>query len=506
MALHESSVNFQNLIRDLADMYPLEVPEVVVIELVANALDAGATRISLDYQPNKKVLTVADNGTGMSEKQFDEYHDFAAGLKTRGSGIGFAGVGAKISFNIANRVVTKTRSSTFDGGSNWFLKSKKKLIWEDIDTSDLDSVGTKVEVHFGKDIPEYSKSNKLINMLRRNYLPLFDRKFLELYSQLGFYSENLCFVVNGKSIKAAEVDSELALEKKKEIFPLGRGKNLIGYGFLGLSSIEYPLEPNICGVLLCTHGKVIKQDLFNQFPGSLGPQLIGLVEIPGFIDFLTTSKTDFFRGRGRNKKFESIYGPVREEFKEWLSELGVKTTEISETDDARKLENELKKILEDVPELSEFFGFRHPSSVLSHNDTGQAAEMAEGIDVAFPNGIGVKGNENGLVDEGEEPGNSLAEKEDGIERAKPISRSSRRGPKISFAKAPEKTEIAWVDGNSVIINSAHPSYMKASADNLAKRVFCLFAIGSAVQRFLSDPDSSLDTTFVDRLMAAWGSK
>lgn len=51
MPEHESSVNYQHLIRDLADMYPFEVSEVVVVELVANALDSGATRISIDYNP-----------------------------------------------------------------------------------------------------------------------------------------------------------------------------------------------------------------------------------------------------------------------------------------------------------------------------------------------------------------------------------------------------------------------------------------------------------------------
>jgi hypothetical protein len=43
MPLHESNVNFRNLIRDLTDMYIYDVAEVVIIELVVNALDAGAT-------------------------------------------------------------------------------------------------------------------------------------------------------------------------------------------------------------------------------------------------------------------------------------------------------------------------------------------------------------------------------------------------------------------------------------------------------------------------------
>ena len=37
MAVHESSVNFQNLIRDLAEMYPFDISEVVVVELLIPA-------------------------------------------------------------------------------------------------------------------------------------------------------------------------------------------------------------------------------------------------------------------------------------------------------------------------------------------------------------------------------------------------------------------------------------------------------------------------------------
>ena len=125
MSIHESSVNFQNLIKDLAEIYPYDVDEVVLVELIANALDAKARKISIEFDREKKTLVVADDGKGMNADDFEEYHDFAAGLKTRGTGIGFAGVGAKISFNIANKVVTETYSQLFRGGSNWYLQSKR---------------------------------------------------------------------------------------------------------------------------------------------------------------------------------------------------------------------------------------------------------------------------------------------------------------------------------------------------------------------------------------------
>jgi len=238
MAIHESSVNYQNLIRDLADMYPFDVAEVVLVELIANSLDAKPTRISIDFDPHTKVLIVTDDGKGMTASELDQYHDFAAGLKTRGTGIGFAGVGAKVSFNIATRVITETRSKTFAGGSNWYLQSKKKLVWEDIQPIHLHGYGTRVEVRFTSNaMLPYFSTEDLIKLLKRHYLPLLDTKYLDLYELLGYYSSNLGFVINGQIINPGKLTEDFALEKVREFYPQKAGKR-IGYGILGLAPSE----------------------------------------------------------------------------------------------------------------------------------------------------------------------------------------------------------------------------------------------------------------------------
>ena len=290
MAMHESSVNFENLIKDLADMYPFDVGTVVLIELVANSLDSKATSIKINFDSAGNTLTVCDNGTGMTANSFDQYHDFAAGLKTRGMGIGFAGVGAKISFNIATRVVTETRSDSFNGGSNWYLQAKKKLVWEEITPLHLTENGTMVTVEFRKNVSlPFSTNEDIYYLLRQHYLPLFDKKFLDLYHVLGYYDRELRFIVNGKQFEPTDITSDYSLQHVREFFPERMGKR-IGYGLFGLSAQEYVAGGNLCGVLLCTYGKVIKADMFNQFPSEIGPRILGVVEIPEFIQFLTSEK------------------------------------------------------------------------------------------------------------------------------------------------------------------------------------------------------------------------
>ena len=508
MSLHRSGINFQNLIQDLSEMYPCDVSEVVLIELIANSLDAGADHIAIQFDKSKKILEIKDNGKGMDAAVFEEYHDFAAGLKSRGDGIGFAGLGAKISFNIADRVITETKSRSFCGGSNWYLKSKKELAWEDNKPSHLYSHGTKVAVCFRSDAKlAYSSSEDLIKLLRRYYLPLFDSSFLKLYKLNGNYSENLRFEVNGHVVKPGNIVKDYDLEKVKEFFPIKSGKKF-GYGIMGVSKSEYPLGTDSCGILLCTLGKVIKSDLFNQFPSSLGPRLFGVVEVPDFVKFLTTAKTDFMHSRGKRREFESFYDPIRQEFKAWLKEIGVETAEAVSTNEAIKLERELKKLIDDIPELNDFFGFQTKKSIFAPKEDGSTtAEIFNGTGGTFPIGSGTKGKDNAPVDIGDQPGQALIEnKEGGNVKASPISRTARRGPKIAFSEAFSKLELAWIDGNNIVINSGHSAYIKSNSNVASRKIHNLFAIANAIQKFINSHGEKSDQMFIDRMMSAWGKK
>ena len=504
MGKHESSVNFENLIKDLADMYPFDVGAVVLVELVANSLDSRATRIRIDYDTGRRSLVVTDDGRGMSLGELDQYHDFAAGLKTRGSGIGFAGIGAKISFNIASRVITETRSASHDGGSNWYLESKGRLVWDDIVSSHLERCGTRVEVVFREDASlPYDDTGGIVALLRQHYLPLFDKRFLSLYGELMYYDPGLRFVVNGETVDPAEVTSDYHLQSVHEFFPEHGGKR-IGYGVFGLSPAEYPIGDGLCGILLCTHGKVIKADLFNQFPGDIGPRIVGLVEIPELIHFLTSSKTDFMR-RKRLREFERLYDPVRQEFRGWLKQLGIESSEATARDEALRLEKEIRRLVDEVPELEEFFGFRMRKPVLQRKTTGDTlASTHDGAELTLPFGEGESQGGEGLMDVGDGSGEALIENpEGGTVRTTPISRTGRRGPKVAFIEAPDKRDLAWVDGNNIVVNSGHPAYKKVMANTTANRLHCIYAIASAIQRFLYSGGTE-DLMFLDRMMSAWG--
>ena len=105
----ETRVDLQHLLEDLRDAYTGALEETILTEVVADALDSGATQIRLFTNRADSALTIVDNGRGMQRRELARYHDVAASTKARGEGIGFAGVGIKLGLLVSREVVTETR-------------------------------------------------------------------------------------------------------------------------------------------------------------------------------------------------------------------------------------------------------------------------------------------------------------------------------------------------------------------------------------------------------------
>jgi len=551
--LKYSMVNFQNLIQDLVDMYPYNIVEIIITELVANSLDARASEISISFNKDKNLLVVEDNGIGMTKRQFDQYHDFAAGLKARGDGIGFAGLGAKISFSIASRVQTETFSPKFKGRSNWYLKSQKELVWEKLnELSQLKHEGTRVEVYFNvekiNDISKMADSQNIREILLKHFLPLFDIKFLDMYDNLGFYAKNLRFKINGTTIKPFKLEKLFKLSKVKEVFFESEGKRY-GYGLLALSEDKSIKEDDAAGIGLSVYGKIIAHDFFGQFPGELASKVFGILEVPPFIKFLNTSKTGFIKSKGSSKQFNKFYEPLRENFKIWLNEIGVKSIEAIDSEEAIKLEQEVKKLFLEIPEVTNLFDLKSRTNVLAGDELGDIKSSCssgasrtsndkshkspglsvpeEGVEnVGFspeeapenletpeePENISdVAGKINekniakGIYDIGSGAGEALVEDLKGIIRSNISSRRKKAGFKISFASRNDRTDLAWIEKDVIIINSSHPSYLKIRKSNAGRKVHNLFSIAIALWREMQDQGIIKDKNlFIDEIMLKWG--
>src|SRR2546426_9164017 len=105
----ETRVDLLHLLEDLRDAYAGSLDETILTEIVANSLDSGARRIELTADPATRTLTITDDGSGMKRAEVRCYHDVASSTKTRGQGIGFAGVGIKLALLICEWVYTESR-------------------------------------------------------------------------------------------------------------------------------------------------------------------------------------------------------------------------------------------------------------------------------------------------------------------------------------------------------------------------------------------------------------
>ena len=126
----ETRVDLLHLLEDLRDAYPGALEETILTEIIANSLDSGARVVRLMTDPAARTITVLDDGAGMQRRELARYHDIAASTKTRGEGIGFAGVGIKLGLLICEEVLTETRRGTTHIATRWHLASRNKAPWK----------------------------------------------------------------------------------------------------------------------------------------------------------------------------------------------------------------------------------------------------------------------------------------------------------------------------------------------------------------------------------------
>src|SRR5919106_1560445 len=126
----ETRVDLLHLLEDLRDAYPGSLEETMLTEIMANALDSGASLILFQSDPVQYTLTVVDNGSGMQRRELARFHDIAASTKTRGQGIGFAGVGIKLGLLVCEEVMTETRRGKSHVATSWRLASRHRAPWK----------------------------------------------------------------------------------------------------------------------------------------------------------------------------------------------------------------------------------------------------------------------------------------------------------------------------------------------------------------------------------------
>jgi hypothetical protein len=526
----ETRVDLLHLLEDLADAYPGELEETILTEIVANALDSGASTIAIECDPAGATFTVVDDGRGMRRAELRRFHDIAATTKERGEGIGFAGVGIKLGLLVCDEVITESQRGKDHVATSWALAGRKRAPWQWVPPAGLVSDhGTAVRLRLQNPLSALLDAALIERTLRRHFEPLFDERFDEIL--VAHYPHGVGFTIDGQIVsRAGSSGGQVAPVSVR----LGRKRRPSAYGYLERHGSTLPDEAR--GVAVSTFGKVIKRgwDWLGVTPQT--PQAIGgLVEAPGLAASLTLNKADFLRSGPRGAVYlayrKALQQAVAQQLAVWGGEPDA--LEPARRRAARPVERDVESVLLDLaadfPMLAMLVERRsggqrklpmgEPDGVdpdqrqlLPMEDRGAEAVVSE---IATP------------PDERTEPETSSADTtRDGVEpppestesgeaerpaapHSSPLELPARRGRRrpmrlalaIQFESREGDQGLGRLVETTVWVNTAHPAYQRAVASR-AEPYHLALSVALALARVAVEPSQEHD--FVEAFLARWG--
>lgn len=515
----ETRVDLHHLLEDLRDAYPGALEETILTEVVANSLDSGATCLRLTADPASSTLTIVDDGSGMRRRDLVRYHDLAASTKTRGHGIGFAGVGIKLGLLVCEDVVTETRRGKEHVASRWHLAGRHKAPWKWIPPLGLVADhGTAVRLTLHNALSPLLDEGYLEGTLRRQYEPLLEPEFDEI---LGMhYPKGFRFEVNGRVLARHRAHGT---EVARIAVGLARKRKPTAVGYLARSESPFPDDQR--GLAISTFGKVIKRgwDWLGITP--VAPdRMAGMIEAPDLAAALTLNKGDFVRVGARGALYLGYRKAIQEAISQQLAQWG----DVRETGDkadrraVRPLERDLEIVLVDLAEE-----FPLLASLVEQRAGGQkrlpigrtgSAEDGQGFLTASVMS-GAEAFEEAVAppDAPQEPAGvpPPAEEEQGAPHPQPESslgvavvpgprgrsRPGRYGLSIRFESHEGDPDLGRLVESTVVINDAHPAYRRAAASR-AEGYHIALAVALALAR-LAVPAAEAHE-FVTAFLTRWG--
>lgn len=437
-------------LNNLLGMYTYPDYEVVALEAIANGLDAKANKIEIKFVEEKDVPYVIfhNNGKPMDKNAFTNYHIISSSTKTKGEGIGFAGVGAKIflAYMDGSEIITITGHGSNVLASRMYRKG---------DCVEHDSTlhGIPLEKIIGTSkINHKPGTSYKVKLKKQDFRKLKDEiiRILQYWFNYGLTSKTLEVTVDGKSVKPWTPEGELF---KKS--PLFKSKKIPCY--IWISKHEIPEDQR--HIVYSVYGKRIKNESVNfayQIKGDMSNKVMCMADVTLIADQLTSNKEDF----KRNMYTNNIKSIVRKTFFETLEQNGL----IQQT---RNLEggtnvviNELSKRLDKILQnpkyrfLSLFSNPRVHYTPMKDEDGNTVLKEVEGVQQVGGKGGG--GGGGGTSTTGDEDGIGYVEDDDGDTIGR-VKQQKSRGVAIIVEPYPDDDREGWADmkNRGIVYNSGH---------------------------------------------------
>jgi len=508
--LGETRVDLQHLLEDLRDAYAGPLEETILTEVVANSLDAGATELSLSVDRAASTLTVVDNGRGMQRRDLARYHDIATSTKTRGEGIGFAGVGIKLGLLVSCEVTTETRRGATHVATRWSLASRHRAPWKWVPPPGLVAErGTGVRLVLANPLSSLLDGGFLGETIRLHFEPLLDPSFDALLARQ--YPRGVRFVVAGAAVRSVP---RLPMERVPVTIRFARRRTPSAVGYVARST--EPLPEAERGVAISTFGKIIKRGwdwLGITAPGT--DRVTGLIEVPELAASLTLPKSDFVRTGSRGATYLAYRKAIQEVVLRQLDEWDETREQADLPLRQSKLDRDLERVLEDLasdfPLLDSLVARRRGGQTrlpMPGPDEGAGVHSLLSLvhgsnpDVTNPPAPGPTG---GRIPPSEPvPAEPPRDDADGRAAAVPGGGALRRGHyglTLRFERRPQDQELGRLVENTIWVNEAHPAYERAQSSRSMGYHIAL-TVALALAPLAVAP--SEEHLFVTRFLSEWG--
>jgi hypothetical protein len=499
----ETRVDLLHLLEDLRDAYPGALEETILTEIVANSLDSGAHTIRVASDPAGGTLTVADDGCGMQRRDLARYHDIAASTKTRGQGIGFAGVGIKLGLLLCEFVHTETRRGKSCVASQWRLASRHKAPWKWVPPAGLVAErGTAVRLHLSNPLSPLLDAGFVEGTVRRHFEPLLDPTFTILAEH---YREGVTFEVNGSALTPeTRAGGELAAIEVR--FARKRKPSAMGY----LAREIVPLGEERAGLAISTLGKVIKRgwDWLGVTP-TTPDRIGGLIEVPALAECLTLNKADFIRTGTKGATYLAYRKAIQESVSRQLALWGDARDGAGDTHRrvARPVERDLERVLiglaDDFPLLASLVerhqgGQRRLPIGRGAPDDGRGLVASALLGAVGPHAA----DESGPTPEKRETApREAAESAASTVGSGGEKRPARYGLSIQFEARENDPELGRLVESTILVNEAHPAYRRAVASR-SEGYHVALSVALALAPLAVEP--AHEHAFVIAFLGRWG--
>jgi hypothetical protein len=452
-------VDVLKVIQNFVEMYPYPAAECLVLEAVANCLDAKATKIDVSIhsdEKGRKIFKVVDNGRGMSQREFEEnYHALSVSSKTKGEGIGFAGVGSKLYLVFlasGESIITETKSESFHGSSEITVIGKEPK-WTYIDKRTLSNTGTLYEVRLNQEDADSLTEEDIVHIIQSYYNAIL----------LGRYGD-ISISFQGKKVDPWK--PALVVESKDPIL-------------FKIKSSEFKLclwqtkddQEDRNGLEIVVFGKKIKGRQWFELDYLVKPnfrkKVVGQVLADGLAPLLTTNKCDF-RLQSNPRLWGSFKQKTYESLGSWLEEIGAMTekspTEIDPGLESlcKRLETEVNRLLRDplFLDYNPFLKIQSRATLIQDPRGDTMGSRVEGAQVTEGT-LGGQDTGQGVDVVGPDEGTGIVPSTDGQEKGVLAPRRVRHGIAINLKDEAENPKESWLTPEAIVINTAHPVFMKS---------------------------------------------